>query len=81
MYYVYVLCILYTVYVLCNVTKNNTNKTIIITRVLGARGGRQSSNPAKETTHSRKGEKETHYMNVVGKKVKNSKNKYSGASF
>ena len=32
-----------------------------------ARGDRQSSNPAKKTTHSGTGEKETHYMNVVGK--------------
>ena len=66
MYYVYVLCIMYMyyVYVLC-ICKNKITP-IITTRVLGARGCRQSSNPAKETTHSGRGEKETHYMNVVG---------------
>ena len=70
MYSVYVFCIcilyMYYVYVLCIcICKNKI--TTITTRVLGARGGRQSSNPAKETTHSGRGEKETHYMNVVGK--------------
>ena len=34
-----------------------------------AKGGRQSSNPAKETTHSGTVEKETHYINVVGKMI------------
>ena len=71
MYYVYVLCIcilyMYYVYVLC-ICKNKIT-TKITTRVLGARGGRQSSNPAKETTHSGRGEKETHYMNVVGTNI------------
>ena len=57
MYYVYVLCI----------CKNKNNNP----RVLGARGGLERSNPAKETTHSGTGEKETHYMNVVGKKSNN----------
>ena len=64
MYYVQAFCILYSV--LCK-TKTTPTKT---TRVLGARGGRQSSIPAKETTHSGRGEKETHYMNVVGNKIK-----------
>ena len=68
MYYVYVFCTcilyMYYVYVLCICkNKNNNNNP----RVLGARGGLERSNPAKETTHSGRGEKETHYMNVVGK--------------
>ena len=44
-------------------------KTKITKRVLVARGGRQSSGPAKETTHSGTVEKETHDMNVVGEKT------------
>ena len=35
--------------------------------VLVARGGRENSNPAKTTTHSGTVEKETHFINVVGK--------------
>ena len=69
MYSVYVFCIcilyMYYVYVLCICKKNNNNNP----RVLGARGGLERSNPAKETTHSGRGEKETHYMNVVGKMI------------
>ena len=34
-----------------------------------ARGGRESSNPAKTTTHSGTVEKETHFINVVGKRL------------
>ena len=68
MYSVYVLCIciMYMYYVYVN--KNNNNNP----RVLGARGNLEKSNPAKETTHSGRGEKETHYMNVVGKKGRDS---------
>ena len=36
-----------------------------------ARGRRESSNPAKTTTHSRTVEKETHFINVVGKMLGN----------
>ena len=60
---------MYSVYVFCLSTMYMyIKKTTITTRVLGAREGLERSNPAKETTHSGRGEKETHYMNVVGKK-------------
>ena len=36
-----------------------------------ARGGRENSNPAKTTTHSGTVEKETHFINVVGKMLGN----------
>ena len=64
MYSVYVFCIctMYMYYVYVKNNNNNNNNP----RVLGARGGLERSNPAKETTHSGRGEKETHYMNVVG---------------
>ena len=67
MYSVFCILYMYYVHVYVYVKKKHPNKTISTTRVLGARGGgRQSSNPAKETTHSWRGEKKTHYMNVVG---------------
>ena len=53
---------MYYVYVLCTCKNKNNNP-----RVLGARGGLERSNPAKETTHSGTVEKETHFINVVGK--------------
>ena len=75
MYYVYALCImymymyLYSVYVLCNVNKKRGNNIFNSNNngVLVARGGRENSNPAKTTTHSGTVEKETHFINVVGK--------------
>ena len=72
MHYVYVLCIciciLYSVYVLCNVNKKRGNNIFNNNNgVLVARGGRENSNPAKTTTHSGTVEKETHFINVVGK--------------
>ena len=39
--------------------------------VLVARGGRENSNPATTTTHSGTVEKETHFINVVGKRLGN----------
>ena len=36
-----------------------------------ARGGRENSNPAKTKTHSGTVEKETHFINVVGKMLGN----------
>ena len=44
---------------------NNTNNGVLV-----ARGGRENSNPAKTKTHSGTVEKETHFINVVGKKWK-----------
>ena len=74
MHYVYVLyiCILYSVYVLCNVNKKRGNNIFNNNGVLVARGGRESSNPAKTTTHLGTVEKETHFMNVVGTNDKKS---------
>ena len=46
-----------------------TISTTITNGVLVARGGRESSNPAKTTTHSGTVEKETHFINVVGEKT------------
>ena len=70
MYSVYVFCIcilyMYYVYVLCICICKNK---ITITTGPGGTGGLERSNPAKETTHSGRGEKETHYMNVVGIKT------------
>ena len=42
------------------------NKTTTTPVSWGHGGVWKRSNPAKETTHSGRGEKETHYMNVVG---------------
>ena len=48
-----------------NIDNNNNNNNN--NGVLVARGGRERSNPAKTTTHSGTVEKETHFINVVGK--------------
>ena len=45
---------------------NNNNNGVLV-----ARGGRENSNPAKTTTHSGTVEKETHFINVVGKMLGN----------